>query len=205
MRYLVAGLAALLSSPTTAEVIDFTPLAFAGGTTTPDHKFDTVVVGDYRFTALQPASTPLIVRAAGNKDNADPGGATLGIATAGDALGFDFARVDGAAFDFTGAQLTHLFNSTTSGGNGGTFAISADGVQRYSATYDIAPGFQTYAFSILGAHSINITSINYFQIDNLLVSSAVPEPAGWLMMIAGLGLIGGSLRLRRTGARRQVA
>jgi hypothetical protein len=39
-----------------------------------------------------------------------------------------------------------------------------------------------------------------FQLDNLVVNSAVPEPAGWATMMLGFGLAGAALRSRRRTA-----
>jgi hypothetical protein len=38
---------------------------------------------------------------------------------------------------------------------------------------------------------------NAFEIDNIVVNSAVPEPATWAMMLLGFGAIGFSMRRRR--------
>lgn len=194
------ALAAVLVSPfsASADVIDFSSLAFNG---TGEQHFASVVVGDYVFTALQPSAAPLIVLGKSDVNNADQGGGTLGLRTSGSDLGVSFARIDGAAFDLTSIQVTHLSNSTTSSGNGGTLRFTFDGVTAFQSSYDINPGFQTYALAGSGLHSVQITSNNYFQFDNLVVSgatvSAVPEAASWLYLSGGLVLLGGAYRRRR--------
>lgn len=41
------------------------------------------------------------------------------------------------------------------------------------------------------------SSSNSFEIDNLAIKGAVPEPATWAMMIGGLALVGSSMRRRK--------
>jgi PEP-CTERM motif len=48
-------------------------------------------------------------------------------------------------------------------------------------------------------------SANAFEIDNLAVNPAVPEPATWAMMLLGFGGIGIAMRRRRTTALAQLA
>lgn len=200
MKKIIASILAVtaLSLPSAgqAAVITFDELAFPGANGTPEQIFATLVLGDYRFTALQ-ANTPFVVRAQGDANNADVGGATLGIRTSGNQPGFTFTRIDGAAFDFTGFQATHFNDALTSPGNGGTLNIFFDGVVGFQSSYNITPGFQTYNFAGTGVRTVRITSNNLFQIDNLLVSvGAVPEPASWMLMLAGFATIGGAFRLR---------
>lgn len=197
MKTFVLALAAVIAAPVSAETIDFSSLGFDGGAGTPFQSYTSVVVGDYVFTALQPGSTPLLVHARSDPNNADPGGATLGLNTSGSALGFEFARVDGAAFDFGSFQATHFTNASTSPGNGGPLTLMLDGVPFFAGSYDINPGFQDFAVGALGVRSVRITSNNFFQVDNLIVSSGVPEPATWLAMTLGFGLVAGRLRWRR--------
>lgn len=200
MKTFILALAAMVATPVSADTIDFSSLGFDGGAGTAFQSYTSVVVGDYVFTALQPGSTPLLVHARSDPNNADQGGATLGLTTSGSALGFEFARVDGTAFDFTGFQVTHFTDALTSPGNGGTLALMFDGVQVFAPSYDIFPGFQDVAVSALGVRNVRITSNNFFQVDNLIVSSGVPEPATWLAMSLGFGLVAGRLRWRRRPA-----
>lgn len=58
------------------------------------------------------------------------------------------------------------------------------------------------SLSIAGIHSVRFYSDNQtVGFDNFefgeLVASAVPEPASWALMIAGFGLVGGTIRRRR--------
>jgi hypothetical protein len=65
----------------------------------------------------------------------------------------------------------------------------------------VSSGDQTLTLRI--ANGATAASGNDFAIDNLMlaVNSTVPEPATWAMMIAGLGMVGASLRRRRTSLR----
>lgn len=201
MKKLILACAVMIAAPASAEVIDFSSLAFDGGTSTPWQKYSSVTVGDYVFTALEPIPRPLLVHARGDENNADPGGATLGILTSGSDRGFEFSRVDGAAFDFLGLKVTHFTDGLTSPGNGGTLSMLFDGTPYFAGSYDIYPGFQNFSLSALGVHTVQISSINYFQVDDLLVASGVPEPATWGMMLIGFGMLGASLRYRRRAMR----
>ena len=40
-----------------------------------------------------------------------------------------------------------------------------------------------------------------FEVDNVTITAAVPEPAAWGMMLLGFGLAGGALRRRRQSTR----
>lgn len=199
MKNVLIAIAALTASPVSAEVIDFDSLGFPGGAEVQPLTFASFVLGDYRFTALDPQRAPLVIRAQQDINNADPGGATLGLNTYGDMPGFEFSRIDGAAFDFTGFQATHFNNSTTSEGNGGTLQIYFDGVIGFNGSYDRNPGLQDYVLAGIDVRSVRISSNNLLQVDNLVVSSAVPEPSTWLMLIAGFAAV--ALRLRVGGVR----
>lgn len=188
----VATIAAV--HPAFADVIDFSPLAFPGNAGTPEQHFAGVVVGDYLFSALDPASVPLIVMASGDPNNADPSGATLGLRTSGSDAGLSFSRVDGAVFQFSGFRATHLSNALTDSGSGGTLDVLFDGAPVLLSSYDINPGFQTYTMPATPVHEVRITSNNYFQIDDLVVTTAVPEASSWLYLAGGLGLFAVSRR-----------
>jgi hypothetical protein len=65
------------------------------------------------------------------------------------------------------------------------------GPQAYSGT-EAAPLFAPTLTPFIYAISLN----NGFATDYLSIS-AVPEPAAWLLMLAGLGMVGATLRLGR--------
>lgn len=80
---------------------------------------------------------------------------------------------------FTGTALPGGDNGDqTSGATNRRFFFTAEGTNRITGV--------TLA-----------SSQNSFEIDNL-ATSAVPEPAAWVMMIGGLALVGGAQRRRRS-------
>ncbi len=71
-------------------------------------------------------------------------------------------------------------------------------------TYALVAG-NDYRFSIRNYAYVSPATEGYNTITGLftfkiLDATAVPEPATWAMMITGFGLVGGSLRRRRTRA-----
>lgn len=204
MKSIILACTAMIAEPASAEVIDFSALAFDGDTSTPWQSYTSVTVGDYVFTALQPISRPLLIHSRGDENNADPGGATLGMSTSGSDLGFEFTRADGAVFDFLSLEATHFTNGLTRPGNGGTLTMLLDGVPLFAGSYDVNPGFQNFAVNAMGVHTVRISSNNFFQVDDLVVNSAVPEPATWAMMLVGFGMLGAFTRHRSRATRAVV-
>jgi len=204
MESFILACTAIIAAPASAEVIDFSALAFDGDESTPWQSYTSVTVGGYVFTALQPISRPLLIHSRGDENNADPGGATLGIGTSGSDLGFEFTRADGAEFDLLSLEATHFTNRFESSGNGGPLTMLLDGVPFFAGSYDISPGFETFAVNAMGVRTVRISSNNLFQIDDLVVSSAVPEPATWVMMLVGFGMLGAFTRHRSRATRAVV-
>lgn len=77
-----------------------------------------------------------------------------------------------------------------------TFPNAANGDQHALGTNGL--------FTVTGDDGEKFTSItlksgsNSFEIDNLAVIGGVPEPTTWAMLIVGFGMIGASMRRRRT-------
>ena len=71
---------------------------------------------------------------------------------------------------------------------------------------NLATTLERYTFNFIGASSATRLSFNLDptfntdDVDGIIdnVSIAVPEPATWAMMIAGFGMVGGTMRRRRT-------
>lgn len=88
---------------------------------------------------------------------------------------------DGSSQTRTGAEIIGLPNTLT---NPNTY----NGVSG-RVTYDVGSG------PTITSATFRSTGFDAFEIDAL--SSAVPEPATWGLMILGFGMIGGQLRSRR--------
>ena len=75
--------------------------------------------------------------------------------------------------------------------NGDQIAAGTNG--RFTVTGTAGELFTSVTFSSTG---------NSFEVDNLAVGGAVPEPATWAMMIVGFGLVGGAMRRSRKATAR---
>lgn len=112
---------------------------------------------------------------------------TWNFATPVSRIGFALATGLGlfpTEFDHLGAT----FNLLTNNGDAGVITL-ADTGNGYAAWIEIS---STAAFSSLTFTEVG--SNNKDQYWGNVVSSAVPEPSSWAMMISGFGLIGGALR-----------
>jgi hypothetical protein len=146
-------------------------------------------------------------------------------AVTSDSIAFSAGNLLTVAFDLSGNQrntTTDNFNFTFSFGS----ATDLTGFTCISgfigcATGDL-PGFTTslvYDEGILGTRGFGLYSLSFTPgqagtlqfrfgsrsadnigpiIDNVVVSQ-VPEPASWAMLIAGFGLVGATMRRRRSG------
>ena len=101
-------------------------------------------------------------------------------------LSFDITFADSAfvafleGFDQNGALLNSLVVDSTLG------------------TINVA-GFD-------GIHTLRIGNFgSHMSVDNFTISAAVPEPATWLTMLIGFGLVGAALRRTRTRLRPRAA
>lgn len=206
-KYLCGAAAAVaaigLASPASAATMLFTPGGSVGAnlpawTVINAFETDTGVSGtvnvDYKIKsppsdgegAVIPNSTPagtnyLSVLGGGTVDIALPGGTT--------AFAFDWGSLDtyntlrvflggGGFLDFIPG------GNIPSPGNGNQFLPNTNGL------------FQLFGDPGETFTSLQLTSnSNSFEIDNLAVAP-VPEPATWLMLILGFGLVGGVLRRR---------
>ncbi|KAB7644440.1 PEPxxWA-CTERM sorting domain-containing protein [Polymorphobacter fuscus] len=104
---------------------------------------------------------------------------------------FTSAWNDGATLSVVGLSgATTLFSTTA--------VLDTSGPSLLTFNWS---GIDKVTFAIAGGSSAGMGgSGNYFALDNLTVTSDVPEPASWAMMIAGFGLVGAVMRRRRIAA-----
>ena len=101
------------------------------------------------------------------------------------------AADDGSLFSLNSMDLSEVYNQSSYTSTDVIFtALFSDGTTAiYTATLDLAFGYETFDF---GGLFTNIKSVswtqtyNYHQFDNLVINSAVPEPASILLMLIGL-------------------
>lgn len=113
-----------------------------------------------------------------------------------DGVGFIVYDVSGFPDAFFGVADISFFSSAAGGGLviedywSGIPLVQTDGPQLYTGTED-SPVFRLGTFALTeyqgsGNYTLNISNV-----------SAVPEPATYGMLLAGLGLMGATLRRRR--------
>ena len=113
-----------------------------------------------------------------------------------------FVAPTAGSYSFTGA----FRNVDAPNGNGvifsspgGSGTYAAGGSSSFAFTRVLSAGqFADFSIGNNGGYSFDTTGLR------LTVTSAVPEPTSWALMIGGVGLVGGALR-RRTSAVRASA
>ena len=114
---------------------------------------------------------------------------------------------DGSAFAVTGLDAGTLDNALGSPRDSLVLTGTRTDGSIVTAALDVGNAFAPYLLTDFD-HLVSLTfgrpSSNgrYFTFDNLAVgpASAAPEPAVWLMMMAGLGLVGHAMRRAKTRA-----
>ncbi len=109
-------------------------------------------------------------------------------------LGGSFGATSGAGFSFAGNSFSGLAGGQSNLGNLFSFDTTglADGNYFQTITFS---GFSSFP----GLSNFNFAPITVNVSANITggVGGAVPEPASWLMMILGFGLIGGVMRRKQ--------
>jgi len=144
-----------------------------------------------------------------------PTGSTAGqyVAPTGDTTPYLAVLGGGsAAIDFTGAVKSFSFDySTVDSYNSIAIRYADGGMQSYTGAFilgSLPSGVTSGSFIVNGdgraIKGLTLTTTqNSFEVDNLATSGAlgaVPEPASWAMMLAGLGLVGVAARRRSATA-----
>ena len=190
-----AVLGATSASATT--VVDFTEFAHTSSSPYGATYTNSIFSKGFRFDN-KVANTSLAILATNHVYNAQPGGATLTSVYGG---GTRVDRVDGGLFNLDAFDFADYSND---GAAGRTLQLTFfDGVAEGTRvlTFDSQKGLQT---ADLGLKNLRWFSINgQAQFDNFRlsdpVSSAVPEPATWAMLIVGFTGVGTAIRRQRRG------
>lgn len=159
------------------------------------------------FTFTTTATSSFSAWGATHANNADPGGAALSLWNGSSVT---IARLDGQAFSLASIDLSDINNSTQAmdvmftffdGANTSTQLFSVDAV-RGLETVSLARGNLVW-FRMEGLASRAI------QFDNMVwdtpITSAVPEPGAWALMITGFAGAGAALRRQRRAVRQTFA
>jgi len=195
---LAAGLALAVAAPATAATVtdptgDFLP-SYAGP---HDADLDVVsfnvafddVTDVFRLTAAM----------AGDIDPATPGLYAIGVNT-GTGVIAPFGGIGAPNVIFNQVIAVQKSGAAVVSGNPLTANIFGN-VLTIMVPLALLPstGFaaRDYGFNIWPRNGLgNNNQISDFAPNNATLSAAVPEPAGWALMIAGFGLAGGALRRR---------
>jgi hypothetical protein len=179
----VVGMLALSASPAAAQVTNggFETGDFTGWTV--NSGFTTVEGAGYQGYSPEEGS---YFAALGNVDF--PGTVSQDVATS------------------PGTAYTLSYYLASDGGTPNYFSASWDGTEiAGSILTDL--GVQNYAlyqFTVLGTGSDTLTfnaqnNPGYLALDNVSLSTGVPEPATWAMMLIGFGAVGVAIRRSRRG------
>jgi hypothetical protein len=153
--------------------------------------------------------------AAVNGANYGPSGYANGVVSGGNSAcgcAGDFSQPEQSIsragnFTLVSGYFTSAWNDgatlVVSGFNGATLLFGTEAVLNTSG-----PSFLTFGWSGIDKVTFSISGGtpsglpgggDYFAVDDLSISF-VPEPQSWAMMIAGFGLVGATMRRRRTSA-----
>lgn len=194
---------ALLAS---APAVNAEPItSFQGGASSPASGQNVV----YDFDTTTPAiiGSGYVVQSGTDLNGAapafaDPSGKYLSVLTGGSALINFGSAASGFSFDWGSVDD---YNTLTLFGSFGSrmytgidFAPPANGDQSSPITNGLFTALAGAGETFSGFQIES--SANSFEIDNVAITAAVPEPATWAMMLLGFGAIGYAMRRGKAGA-----
>ena len=197
--------AAALGFSASAAVVTFDfqtpgPNADAGNSHTYTAGSPAISITATAFPTLQPTGAPnhLFDKSGGGLENglgltSDPSGED-------EITGANFIQIDVTALP-VGATYTFSMGSTTSPEGWDVFGSNSNGVLGASlftgtdqGVEHAISGFKYYDFEATGGGANNVL------LHDFVVTTAVPEPATWAMMLIGVGGLGAMLRTSRRPA-----
>lgn len=107
----------------------------------------------------------------------------------------DLAEVQGAIWQVVAGEDVTLDSSSVDGVSSGTFNKAIDELSIAADNFKDMTGYGTIASNTTFITPTKYPNKGYTQ--SFLFAGTVPEPASWMMMIGGLGLVGAVLRRRR--------
>ena len=114
--------------------------------------------------------------------------------------------VSGFSFDWGSIDSYNLLTILPFGGGDSIVIPGTTFTNTPANGNQIAPGTNGL-FSVIGTAGTQYrgfqlsSTANSFEIDNVAIASAVPEPAAWAMMIIGMGAVGFAMRRQKVTAR----
>ena len=118
-----------------------------------------------------------------------------------EALGGSFGQSGGTGYTFSGNPFAGLQGGSSDIGNLLVFNTTGIGTGSYGETLTFS-GYSAYP----GLNNQTLSSISINIIARVgPVNGAVPEPASWMMMFLGFGLVGGAMRRKSTQTRAAIA
>jgi hypothetical protein len=213
IRLATTLLALIATSPAVASTVsdpvgDFLP-SFTG-TASPDLDVTSFSV------SLNPSATTFALGAvlAGDIDPSLAGFYVIGVNTGSGAI-HPFAAIGEPNVTFNQVIVVQKNGTATLGANSLTVLLSGNQFivdVPVSLLTSTGATPQNYGFNIWPRFGATVTGngqISDFAPDNALLSAngllPVPEPASWLMMLLGFGLIGGAMRIGRRSRIAQIA
>jgi hypothetical protein len=212
MKSVLLGFAAAAALATTASAavvtFDFQspgPNADAGNSHTYTAGSPAISITATAFPTLEPTGAPnhLFDKSGGGDEN----GLGLTSDPSGDheISGANFIQIDVSALPVgsvdsfqmgstTGGEGWTVFGSNTAGVLGSALAGLTDVINDEGVSHTLPGGYEFYDFKAAGIEGSNVL------LHEFVVTTAVPEPATWAMMLIGIGGLGGMLRASRKSA-----